>query len=405
MTRSGRTLIGRMTWGFGTVLILATANYGLGWGWDRVTDDTRRAPAPRAPATPDDSTTLPPDPRADLPSMAAYPWRERYFDDIRRMPGGYWPFTETRPGNFRSPLVNVEGWERRSYRPAADEPVPTVWMLGGSTTWGEGQRDEHTIISQLARLAEDEGVPFLARNYGQRGWTHFQEMVLYEQLLAEGPPPDISFFYDGLNEITTQSLLTEAVPGHSLAYAYALELTGQSIATRFVQDEGASDVRQQAWDAYSEYSAVHKIVRWFKGGPAGANAAQGSGDGELGEQYVPDQKLREDGSIVEYPITEQDGVDAGQVYERGKALTMELSERHDVRSLFFWQPASSQDDAQRAARAELEASTVDLGELLLDHPEVYIDPGHTNEEGARIVAEELWMYLEPEVRRWYEENG
>ncbi|MEZ5320885.1 MAG: hypothetical protein R2698_02170 [Microthrixaceae bacterium] len=110
------------------------------------------------------------DPRQDLPAMANAPWRAELFREMQLTPGGYWPFTEYRPA-FHGKWVNLTGWERRTYRPAGLDVsrAPVVWMFGGSTTWGEAQRDGYTIASYLGRLAEKAGTPIVVRNFGQRG--------------------------------------------------------------------------------------------------------------------------------------------------------------------------------------------------------------------------------------------
>ncbi|MCB1038265.1 MAG: SGNH/GDSL hydrolase family protein, partial [Acidimicrobiales bacterium] len=305
--------------------------------------------------------------------------------------------------DFTSPYLNIRGWERLSYEPEGDRSaMPVVAMLGGSTTWGEGQRDEYTIASWLARFAERDGVPLVIHNYGQRGWTHFQEMILYEQLLALGPVPDISVFYDGANELTTQSLLDVAVPSHTMAYAYAERLTGKTVATEFLQQPATRAPWSAAWEAYQEHSAIDKLAGLLRGEPAGAAPRQD--DGAPGDGFTSGQEENEDGLISNYDITDQDGIDAGKVYERGKALTLEISRTYGVEPLLFWQPMAQDVRPQQLARAELTDSTIDISGVLQDHREVFIDAVHTNEEGARMVAEAIWKHLGPAIHRWYREH-
>lgn len=396
---SRRTPVGRFTWAVGCVALLLGVNFGAGWAWDEAVD---RGAVPAQAAERASLIDVQADPRANLPAMAAYPWRDRYFADIQRTRGGYWPFTESRPADFTSPYVNQQGWLRQTYQVDGAREMPTVWMFGGSTTWGEGQRDEYTIASWLARLAEEDGVPIRIANYGQRGWTHFQEMVLYEQQLALGSTPDFSIFYDGANEITTQSLLTEAVPSHTLAYTYAQRLGSGTIATDFVQQPSPENVLNDVWHAYTEHSALHKATAWLRAAPAGAAPSQQDGDDAPGRGFTGGQQQDERGGIYEYDFTPQDGTDAGQVYERGKQLTMSLSERYDVESFLFWQPVGYVGEPQRRASAELTEPTIDLSDILEDEPGVFIDGGHTNEEGARLVAVEIWERIVPAVRDWYE---
>ena len=417
-----RSLPSRLTWSAGCLVLLLVANYAVGWGFDRVTDHPARptvsiddltATTTGSDGTASTTTTFPVpprsasryDPRADLPAMAAYPWRYDYFADIQRTPSIYWPYTQYRPVPFRSPYVNIDGWTRRSYRTGGSASGrPVVWMFGGSTTWGEGQRDEYTIASWLARLAEEAGTPIEISNYGERGWTHFQEMILYEQLLALGPVPDISVFYDGANELTTQSLLDVAVPSHTMAYAYAYaeRLTGKTVATEFLQQPATRAPWSAAWEAYQEHSAIDKLAGLLRGEPAGAAPRQD--DGAPGDGFTSGQEENEDGLISNYDITDQDGIDAGKVYERGKALTLEISRTYGVEPLLFWQPMAQDVRPQQLARAELTDSTIDISGVLQDHREVFIDAVHTNEEGARMVAEAIWKHLGPAIHRWYREH-
>ena len=389
----------------GLFMAVLVADFGAGWTWDWY---QRRAAPSRV--TEDDAgggvqSRLPRDPRNDEPAMAAYPWREEYFDTIQRPTGGYWPFTEWRPNDYRSRLLNIDGWVRRSYRAHDDRPeMPSVWFFGGSTTWGEGQRDEYTIASWVARLAERDGVPIVVRNYGQRGWTHFQEMVLFEQQLAAEPDPDMAVFYDGANEITSQSLLNEAVPTHVWAYAYAQRLAGSSIATRFVQSSPEAGDTPSLQAAYLEHSLIRKVLRRLAP-VAGAGVGQDdTNDVDPGSAFTNGQSQAENGATFDYRATPQDGVDAGRIYERGKQLTLALAERSGIEPFLFWQPVRFVGPPEQRAIAELTEPTVDITTTLAGHDDVFIDGAHTNEEGARLVAERIWQDLAPSVKRWYKER-
>ncbi|MFN8050285.1 MAG: hypothetical protein U0Q22_02510 [Acidimicrobiales bacterium] len=405
---SGRAVITRPTRVLrlvGLVMVVLAVDFGSGWTWDRLHAEPV-APVAGASGDPSPVTSaLPRDPRNDVPAMAAYPWREEYFDEIQRPTGGYWPFTETRPNNFRSKYVNIDGWVRRSYLPKGERSaLPVVWFFGGSTTWGEGQRDEYTVASWVSRLAERDGVPIVVRNYGQRGWTHFQEMVLFEQQLAELPHPAGAVFYDGANEITSQSLLNEAVPTHTQAYAYAQRLYGMSIATRFAQRADDSAPASSLWSAYLDHSLVRKVLRHIAP-DAGASSDPSPNDIDPGPAFTGGQKQAPNGLTFDYKITRQDGIDAGHVYERGKLLTLTLAKKHHVEPFLFWQPVRYLGEAQQVAASEVTPPTIDISHILTDHDDVFIDGGHTNEEGARLVAERIWQTLKPRMTAWYGSHG
>lgn len=392
--RTWRTAARAGVLAIGVLALLVLADLGIGLTWERLTG----AGAPlesvqtRMNFTGNQDTVA--DVRAELPAMSAYPWADAYFREIQRTPYGYWPFTESRPLGFEGEYVNLEGWSRRTYEPPdlpADAPV--VWMFGGSTTWGEGQRDDYTIASYLARIAEEQGTPIKVVNYGQRGWTHFQEMILFEQLLASEPAPDVAIFYDGANEINAQTLGAKGVPTHTMTDQYARILTGSSVQA-FEGDTPAAppSAAATAWTAYAGHSATGKLLRWLRSGfdqPAGASTLQGDADGagsddgeDLGTNYVK---------------TVEDAVRAVDVYERGRRVTEFLADEAGVRTVFFWQPQMA-GPAELWANDNVSAPTIDISDALDGREEdVYIDGGHTNELGAEIVAERIWDDLAPVV--------
>ncbi len=408
-----RSRVGRLAWAVGSVALVLGTNYGVGWAWDRSMDSRPDLLAPTPPAGPVPAFETERDPRTDSPAMAAYPWRETYFREIQGMPVTYWPFTETRPEDYRSTYVNQLGWTRAGYKPTGASDRPRVWMFGGSTTWGEGQRDGYTIASYLARIAEDEGLSITVENYGLRGWTHFQEMLLFEQQLALRRPPDLAIFYDGANELTTQSLMTQPVPVHTLAIAYAQRLGVGRLSTEVVSKEAPTPGWGAFVAAYQRHSAVNKVFDWLAGTPAGAAPAQTeppTTDAPSTEGFETDLAVKPDGTIDDYQIALQDGLDAGKVYERGKKLTLAISADHGVEPFLFWQPWPNSPDAYQLAKDQLTPSTIDISDALdAVGPEseetVYIDGAHTNEEGARLVAVRIWAEIRPSVAAWYEREA
>jgi hypothetical protein len=66
--------------------------------------------------------------------------------------------------------------------------------------WGSGSRDLHTIPSEFARLAEQDGMAVQVTNYGERAWVSWQEVIFLMEELARGERPDVVVFYDGWND-------------------------------------------------------------------------------------------------------------------------------------------------------------------------------------------------------------
>lgn len=378
----------------GAVTLLLAVDLGVGLAWERISSEDSPVAVFTDAVNLTGNTETIADPRAQLPAMAAYPWADEYLREVQTTPSSYWPFTETRPRDFQGKYVTIEGWSRRSYVPAdLPEDAPVVWMFGGSTTWGEGQRDEYTIASELAKLSEQAGTPIRIVNYGQRGWTHFQEMILFEQLLAAGDAPDLAIFYDGANEINAQTLSAKGVPTHTLVDQYA-ELTSGGVAPEFIpapsRPRSAAVV---AWEAYLKHSAIQKAVRKARDTfdpPAGAAEASVA------------QAPEDDGNPLstEYRKGIEDAQRAIDVYERGRDLTLYLADEYDVDTAFFWQPVMA-GEAELWANDNVSAPTINVSDALDEHQGVFIDGGHTNEEGARVVAERLWQELQPQIDELY----
>ncbi len=76
-----------------------------------------------------------------------------------------------------------------------------VFIFGGSTAFGYGVADEHTIASCLYELlskTSDKRVSVY--NFGRGHYYSTPERILFENVLAAGIVPDMALFIDGLNE-------------------------------------------------------------------------------------------------------------------------------------------------------------------------------------------------------------
>lgn len=116
-----------------------------------------------------------------------------------------------------SEYVDVKGGERRTLAPSGQLGTPfVVWFFGGSVAFGAGQRDEHTIPSELVRLAGTQGLALQVRNFGVPATVNWQSTVLMiEKLTWSEAPPDLIIFYDGANDRSLQSVLLAAGKGKS----------------------------------------------------------------------------------------------------------------------------------------------------------------------------------------------
>ena len=87
-------------------------------------------------------------------------------------------------------------------------------MLGGSSLWGFGARDDHTIPSLIARELHEHGVRVEIRNLAEIGYVSTQEMIALSASSSRAIGPDLVLFYDGVNDTTSALLEGEADAHH-----------------------------------------------------------------------------------------------------------------------------------------------------------------------------------------------
>ncbi|HYF45697.1 MAG TPA: SGNH/GDSL hydrolase family protein, partial [Acidimicrobiales bacterium] len=277
--------------------------------------------------------------------------------------------------------VNVTDRRRRSYEAEAIPGVDPidVWFFGGSTTFGfSAQRDLHTIPSEVVRLAEDDGVVVRAHNFGQPGYVNLQETILMAQLLTTEEPPDLVVFYDGINDTAVEiqqafgGIGTVGDPTDIFAYAFRQALAGTATPSAGVP---------------APLAPVPPVGR-----PPG----------------------RDD--VVEGTM---------QVYGQGLDLARRLAEAYGFPVVHFWQPDLFNTDQLVPGEQELldllgldefrYGALRDLSEEVADalppgviditdaydgrDEAVLTDQAHTNEVGARMVAEAMYEHLRVRLGR------
>lgn len=308
----------------------------------------------------------------DIEIPAAYadsPWYRDYLGDISwvERPGTAWqPLQQHRIGDVRTRYVNVDQGVRRSWHPPeCGCRRVVVWLYGGSTTFGLGQRDEHTIASELARVAWEHGIALDVDNRGVVGDVHWQEANRYAWDVATYGPPDGVVFYDGINDTSaTQTLVNDR--------------TGDRYAAVDFQND-------DFWRRYLE-------------------------------QNPPDEPPQREGASVPTPSTVVE-YDYGELlmtrYDRARKMSAATSAVHGTPTFYVWQgtrlsrppvpgePRSDDDFARerdRLIESVVPSDVINLvGVFRSTREPLFYDDQHHNELGARIVAEALFERLRPDL--------
>lgn len=311
------------------------------------------------------------------PAFAIYDWARDARKEQGRLKFVYTPFTEASIEDFQGQYVNVKNRVRKSYESplaATGDPLD-VWFFGGSTMFGfDLLRDDHTIPSEIVRLAESDGIAIRARNYGMAGYVNYQEAVLLSLLVTGGERPDLVVFYDGTND-SSMALLN--------AYS-GLNPAGEP------GDLGAATQRRG-------------LVKELPAASADTPAPLG---------------LRPANAVK--PITADSIVkNVTGVYGQGFDLSRLLADRYGFEVAHFWQPdyytkvpldstevdmapALGLDEYRRETmtalmariRADLPPEVVDLSTALngMEGP-VLSDSVHTNEKGSLAVSTAMYPHL------------
>lgn len=340
----------------GVLVILATANYAAGWLWDDWAGPSDRA-AEGGPL-PGSIDAL-----AASPASGEAPWSDRYWDEFAGLDYEYPPFLLSRVSDVDGDLITSADGVRRSYSATSrGDRATEVWFFGGGALWGEGQRDLHTIPSEVARHAERDGQALVVRNFGQPGYTSWQSALLLEQELATRPAPDLVVFYDGADDVAVQ---VETPSDQPTFYNQAGTLAA-------VVDPGDPAPRSlgELWDAYRERSMINRV-------------------------------LQRTGLLATDPAAADETALAERVeglHARSVDLASSVAGEHSTEVLFCWQAATGvrgDDGAYRELAAHAEG--VDLSRALDEHREVYLDGVLVNEQGAALLAPMLWDLIRGEI--------
>ncbi len=149
----------------------------------------------------------PADRRIHADGYPAEPWVAQMFDENRRCAHLRWePYVYWRRTPCSGRYVNVDAAGLRRTWALSVQPGRRplrIFFFGGSTAWGTGVRDEHTIPSELAQYLARAGTYAEVVNYGETGYVGTQEVIALLRELQRGHRPDLALFYLGQNDTFT----------------------------------------------------------------------------------------------------------------------------------------------------------------------------------------------------------
>lgn len=142
--------------------------------------------------------------RLDLSVYKNVDWAEEYFKENRKAGSTYESYLGWKGEAFKGKFINVssEG-VRKTWNPPNLEKskAKLVYCFGGSVLWGSGSRDDYTVPSYISKLLNKDKEQYYVINYGQSGYSFFQEMISLLLLIRDHQVPDYVIFFDGINDI------------------------------------------------------------------------------------------------------------------------------------------------------------------------------------------------------------
>ena len=329
-------------------------------------------------AVPEGVTETPHDPDAPQAAMVTSEWME---DGVYRSAQGWaldprnaWrPVNPHRLQDFTSRDLTIRNGERRTWAPpASGQTRLTVWMFGGSTTYGLNQRDDHTIASELARAAAANGIELDIHNKGNNGQLHWMESERFAWDLTTEPAPDLVLFYDGVNETWEGSTLNRFSTGD----------------VPDMYDPTLLD----AWENGREGTSTDAPAA-----PPGARL--------VGRPRGPVLGLVDEAKAT---------IDR---YDRARALSKSTATAHSLPVRYFWQPSrysrplvlsephydtANENNARVSEQLKLKylpKDVIDLSDSLRGTTEpLFTDDVHHNEEGARLIAAKMFTRIKGDLQ-------
>lgn len=138
--------------------------------------------------------------RGSLPNYKDISWAKKHFEEFNQLKSDYKSYVGWRRPAFKGETVNIDekGIRYTPQSPNINDSSAMVVFLGGSTMWGTGTDDAHTIPALFAQHGEGK---YRVLNLGEAGYRSQQEAYLLNLQLNQGLTPKIVVSYDGVNEL------------------------------------------------------------------------------------------------------------------------------------------------------------------------------------------------------------
>jgi len=318
-------------------------------------------------------------------------WVEDYFAEWWSLQLRWEPYVYWRSRAFHGRYIEVgENGFRTTWNPEerGGQDVVRIHLFGGSTLWGLGARDHHTIPSLVSQwMSKHLDRPVEVVNCGELGYVNTQELVLLIKALQKGQTPDVAVFYDGVNDVfSAYQSGVSGIPQNE----YRREKEFNLLSTQ--GDRTAFLAAAAVYHVFRKSAAVRLASRFLA-------------------RSTP-------GMEKELEPAEAERLAAGvhSTYVQNVDMIQALADRMGFRAMYYWQPTvftkplrSPHESEQYRQYQSLQRITAlanrhvaqcdrlsalehfhDIAAIYEDHPEgLFFDYCHTGERGNAIIAERM----------------
>jgi len=151
---------------------------------------------------------------------------EEIFREFSALQTRYVPYLVWQRVPFSGKWTTVGADGNRVHKATTEHPLGHVRLFGGSTMWGKGVDDEHTIAAQLNALRPS----FAVHNHGESAFVSRQSFERLVNIVNADEPMDVAVFYDGCNDFFTLCREDTSINGHSRETDIARRLKPPSFA-------------------------------------------------------------------------------------------------------------------------------------------------------------------------------
>ena len=343
---------------------------------------------------------------ADSVSWGADYWREHEEVEYDYTQIVNYLYTE-----YHGEHVNIDslpsGLFRRTWNPNSEADAETLVVLGGSTAWGFGTRDGHSLPSALSRELASRGRNVCVMNAAVNGFTFHQGVMRLLMLLREGFRPRYVVCYDGVNEVLTG--LYQGKAGRFMLY----KSMARAKEEKRTRPSPGRLLRDVLFSEVMTLRIAHRTWGAIRSG-AGPEPATSPSQNGSAQDHDPNRRLARD--VVDDYVTTV-------------GLLEHLSQAYGFEYACFWQPSlftephvfPVEEQARRGNRGQdynnngrlplifppadslARGRLADvphchwIGDALADRAfPCYIDALHVTEAGNRMIAERIADALEQE---------